>query len=234
MYSDVFCKVYDMLGWNAYPEIFAYRLLAWMQEAGLHPGSSMDLACGTGVLCEILFEHGIRACGTDLSPGMIRVARSRNDQIRYAVEDMVRFCPEERYDLVTCTGDALNHISAQEDLKKIFQNVFCYLSPGGHFVFDILDEQEISDSEPFEMDFTDTLRVWFQMLRPAQQQVELTVRLYENGALTMEQVIRETVHDRSMVCLLLEQAGFQVERCAHSLREQDPNGTTWYVIAKKP
>ena len=32
----------------------------------------LDLGCGTGVLCEILREHGIRAAGMDFSAGMIR------------------------------------------------------------------------------------------------------------------------------------------------------------------
>ena len=54
MYSDVFCKVYDVFGWNYYPEIFGEQLLIWLQRKGLRPKTAMDLACGTGVQCEIL------------------------------------------------------------------------------------------------------------------------------------------------------------------------------------
>ena len=50
---------------------------------------------------------------------------------------MVTFCPAQQYDLVTCTGDALNHIAGLEDIRKIFQNVYAYTSPGGYFIFSL-------------------------------------------------------------------------------------------------
>ena len=63
MYSDVFCKVYNEFGWNYYPEIFGEQLLVWLRRKGLSPENSMDLACGTGVLCRILKANGIESHG---------------------------------------------------------------------------------------------------------------------------------------------------------------------------
>lgn len=234
MYSDVFCKVYDTLGWNYYPEAFAQQLLRWKDQHGVQIHNSMDLGCGTGVLCGVLHENGIRACGADLSEGMIAVARGRNPQISYAVANMVTYRSPEKFDLVTCTGDALNHIGDPEDVARIFQNVFSYLSSGGYFIFDILDVREVSDSEPFELEFSDTVHVQFQMTRPGENRVQLKIRLFEQGSLTLEENIFETVHDPEQICRMLRQTGFSVERCAHSLLEQDPDATTWFVIAKKP
>ena len=54
MYSDIFCKVYNEFGWNYYPEAFGEQLLQWMQLLSFHPKTAMDLACGTGILCNIL------------------------------------------------------------------------------------------------------------------------------------------------------------------------------------
>jgi predicted TPR repeat methyltransferase len=110
MYSDVFCKVYNTFGWNYYPEIFGQQLLTFLERKGWKPKNALDLGCGTGVLCEILHESGIAAAGMDFSSGMITIARERNSQIPYEVGDMVTYRPEKCYDLVTCTGDALNHI----------------------------------------------------------------------------------------------------------------------------
>ena len=59
MYSDLFCKVYDAFGWNYYPEIFGQQLLTWLERKGSRPKTAMDLACGTGILCEILHAQGI-------------------------------------------------------------------------------------------------------------------------------------------------------------------------------
>lgn len=233
MYSEVFCKVYNEFGWNYYPEVFGQQLLQWLERNGVKPQTAMDLACGTGVLCEILHSGGIQAAGMDFSEGMIQIARQRNQQISYEVADMITYRPSRQFDLVTCTGDALNHISALSDIEKIFRNIYAYTSPGGYFIFDILNENEVSTSEPFEMDFSDTVRVWFQMTRPAENRVNLKIRVYENGALAFEENIRETIHDPDAVCALLRRCGFCVVQCGDRLLEDSGHGTTWFVIAKK-
>ena len=234
MYSEVFCKVYNELGWNYYPEVFGQQLLTWLQRKQWKPRTSMDLGCGTGVLCELLHSSGIRASGMDFSSGMIAIARQGNPEISYQVADMITFCPNAQFDLVTCTGDALNHIRQLSDIFRIFQNVFRYTSPGGYFIFDILNENEVSTTEPFEMDFSEKVRVRFQMTRPETDQVNLSVRVFENETLQLEENIRETVHDPAIICRLLEQAGFRIESCSDRLLEDSGHGTTWFVVARKP
>lgn len=233
MYSDVFCKVYNEFGWNYYPEAFGEQLLRWLRQNKIAPRTSMDLACGTGILCGILHENGIEASGMDFSAGMIHIARERDPGIRYDVADMVTYRPDRRFDLVTCTGDSLNHIMELADVERIFRNVYGYMNEGGYFVFDILNENEVSAGEPFEMDFSETVRVWFQMTRPAEHQVNLKIRVYENGELSFEENIRETVHDPGAVCELLRGCGFEVIKCADHLLDDESHGTTWFVIAKK-
>lgn len=234
MYSDIFCKVYNELGWNYYPEIFAQRLLRWLEREGIRVSSSLDMACGTGVLCRILGENGIRSAGVDLSEGMIAIARQTSPGIPFTVGDMTAYRPAEKYDLVTCTGDALNHLPELSQVEQVFGNVFACLEPGGHVVFDLLDPREISDSEPFEMDFDENTRVWFQMTQPACDRVELKIRVWENGRQKLEEVIRETVHDRLAVCRLLEKQGFRDIRCSHRLLEEDNEAATWFITAVRP
>lgn len=62
--------------------------------------NSLDLACGTDILCQILHEHGIDASGMDFSEGLIAIARERNPEINYEIADMIKYRPEK----------ALNHI----------------------------------------------------------------------------------------------------------------------------
>ena len=235
MYSEIFCKVYNEFGWNYYPEIFGELLLDWLRRNEVRVANAMDLACGTGVLCEMLQKAGIHAAGMDFSEGMIRIARERSPDISYEVADMITYRPEKQFDLVTCTGDAINHIASLSDVACIFQNVFGYTAPGGCFVFDLLNENEVSTGEPFEMDFTDTVRVWFQMTRPQINKVNLCIRVYEQGVLTLEETIRETIHDPADICALLRECGFVVERCADCLSDDaDTHATTWFVVARKP
>lgn len=234
MYSDIFCKVYNEFGWNYYPEIFGETLLEWLRQNELTVNTALDLACGTGILCEMLQKAGIEASGMDLSEGMIHIAQNRSPGIHYDIADMTTYRPDREFDLVTCTGDAINHIAELADVEKIFQNVHAYTAPGGYFIFDLLNENEISTSEPFEMDFTDSTRVWFQMTTPGEKRVNLKIRVFENGTLAFEENIRETVHAPETICELLRKCGFSVIKCADQLLD-DPqrHGTTWFIVAKR-
>lgn len=235
MYSDIFCKVYNEFGWNYYPEVFGDDLFRWISQNDVSIRSAIDLACGTGILCERLYAEGIETWGMDLSEGMIRIACERNRDIHYDVADMTVYCPDRLFDLVTCTGDAINHIGNLSDVEAIFKHVFAYTAEGGHFIFDLLNEQEISDSEPFEMDFTDTVRVWFQMTRPSSATVDLCIKVYEDHALQLEEHIRETIHDPMEICDLLRKCGFMIVKCGDQLTDDpDRHAATWYIIAQKP
>ena len=233
MYSDVFCKVYNEFGWNYYPEAFAGQLLQWLREHGVTVRTAMDLACGTGVLCRILKENGIESHGMDFSRGMIAIARAESPDIPYDVADMTTYRPERQFDLVTCTGDAVNHIPALADVGKIFDNVYAYLAPGGYFIFDLLDEKEIATEEPFDLQFDEHIAARFQITRPAADKVHLQTQVFEDGVHSFTEDIFETVHDRQAVLVLLEQSGFAVTACAHRLLQSSPEVATWYVIAQK-
>ena len=207
--------------------------MTFLERKGWKPKNALDLGCGTGVLCEILHESGISAAGMDFSSGMITIARERNSQIRYEVGDMVTYRPEKCYDLVTCTGDSLNHIRELNRVEQIFRNVYGYLAEGGYFIFDILNRNEVSTSEPFEMEMEDGLRVWFQMTTPGEDEVNLKIQVFRGDVLEFEENIRETVHDPEEICAMLKQAGFTVERCADRLLDDGGHGTTWFVVAAK-
>lgn len=234
MYSDAFCKVYNEFGWNYFPEAFGEQLLLWLRENQVHVKTSLDLACGTGILCEILHKNGIQASGMDFSEGMIEIARKNSPEICYEVADMIQYRPKKRFDLVTCTGDALNHIMDLKDVEQIFKNVHGYLNEGGYFIFDILNEKEVSPGEPIPLDFSDTVKAWFTISRDSAGTVNLKTTVYENGELKFEENITETVHDPEMICTLLRSSGFQVQKCADQLLDgAAAHGTTWFIIAKK-
>ena len=234
MYSDVFCKVYNEFGWNYYPEAFAEQLLQWLETHRIPVRTALDLACGTGVLCRCLKDRGIESRGMDFSEGMIAIAHRERPDIPYDVADMTVYRPDTQFDLVTCTGDALNHIPALADLGRIFENVYAYLSPGGYFIFDLLDESEISTEEPFDLQFDEHISARFQITRPAQTPVHLQTQVFEDGVHSFTEDIFETVHDREAVLSLLGQAGFSLEKCAHRLLDEGADVATWYVIARKP
>jgi len=233
VYSSAFCRIYNEFGWNVYPEVLAEQLWEWLTRRGASVRTGLDLGCGTGVLCGALSARGVAAAGIDLSEGMIALARERYPACRFTVADMTAYAPAETFDLVTCTGDALNHLFSLEDVERVFRNVYGYLAPGGYFVFDLLRETEIPEGEPFELPYSDAVRAVFQTDRDGEEIVRLRVAVYENGEKTLEEEIREKVHDPETVCALLRRTGFTVLQCADRLLPEAGHGTTWFIAARK-
>jgi len=234
MYSKAFCKVYNEFGWNYFPRAFGEQLLEWIRRNNVSVKTSMDLACGTGILCEVLADSGIEASGMDFSEGMIDIARENNPSIHYDVADMITYRPDKQFDLVTCTGDALNHIMDLDNVGKIFENVYAYLREGGYFIFDLLNENEVPEEEPFDLDFSETVKAQFHVTQNIEGKIHLKTTVWENGELAFEEVITETVHDPEAIRALLKKAGFEIVSFSHKLLEDsEGQATTWYVIAKK-
>ena len=235
MYSSAFCKVYNEFGWNYFPEAFGEELIKWIKINQVKVEKSLDLACGTGILCEVMHRNGICAAGMDFSEGMIEIAKKNNPEIDYEVADMILYRPDKKFDLVTCTGDALNHIIDLKNVEQIFKNVYGYLSEGGYFIFDILNENEVTPGEPIDLDFSDTVKAQFLITKNEEGMIQLKTTVFEEGVLSFEEVITETVHDINVICEMLKRCGFEVLQCADQLLAGEANhSTTWYVIAQKP
>lgn len=232
MYSGLFCRLYNEFGWNEYPRMFAAQLLQWLEQRGAVVKSALDLGCGTGVLCETLHAAGIDTLGVDLSREMIDIARQRAPGLRYAVMDIVALDPGERFDLATCTGDAINHIADLKDVGRVFANVHAALNPGGYFVFDLLNPAEIAPGEPFEAPCGDGGSVRFLTEAAGDGRVTLRIDMLEGGALRFSETIREVIHDVGAVCALLRENGFAILQCADRLLDSDNHGTTWFIAAQ--
>ena len=197
----------------------------------LNGKSVLDLGCGYGHNCIDFVGRGAsRVVGIDISEKMLEVAIEEHPDIKFLRADMsdLSFI-KRKYDVVF-SSLAVHYV---EDFSAFAKSVCDVLNPGGYFIFDILNENEVSDSEPFDMDFTDTLRVWFQMTRPEEKKVNLKIRVFEDGKEQFEENIRETIHDPAVICGLLKKTGFRVLKCADRMLEDGGHGTTWFVIARK-
>lgn len=233
MYSELFSKIYNEFGWNYYPEAFAKQLIAWISKNKPDVRNVLDLGCGTGVLCRILRENGIEADGVDISENMIAIAKEADPQGHYETADMKNYRPKRRYDLVTCTGDAFNHLKDTAELEMTFRLIAGYLEEGGCLIFDLADEREVADPEPIEFDYNENTKASFLMTKGENGAVTLRVSVKENGVSVLEEVIREQLYDVREVIGLLEGTGFCEVTCSHRLLEDGgPPVQTWYVIAQ--
>jgi len=102
--------------------------------------SSLDVACSTGFHVIMLRRLGLDASGIDASPKMIQKARTNSVTcgvtVEYILGDYMNMSKRfsEGFDLITCLGDTIAHVRSGQDLRKLFQEVYKSLNPGGLFV----------------------------------------------------------------------------------------------------
>ncbi len=139
MYKKI-AKFYDRLGWSDFPLKLWDSLKTYFQEESFNPSSYLDIACGTGVMAIKAASEGINAEGLDISIDMLNMAKEnakgKNLDIPFYHEDIRNFKLNKKYDLITCTFDAINHLLTQKEWKQTFSNVKEHLNDNGIFIFD--------------------------------------------------------------------------------------------------
>ncbi len=95
----------------------------------------LDLACGFGRWTQILRDSGAHACGSDVSPDQIDIARQLSPDIEYFVLDARdrEYLAETGFDLITAVY-LLHYAETHEQLRDMLALVYRNLAPGGRFV----------------------------------------------------------------------------------------------------
>jgi len=102
----------------------------------------LELACGTGAVLERLSEY-YQVAGLDISIEMLSVARKKLPGARLVQADMVTFELGQKFDVIICVFDSINHILSFSDWGKVFRRVTRHLTQGGLFLFDINTERKL-------------------------------------------------------------------------------------------
>ena len=107
----------------------------------------LDMTCGTGSQVFYLAEHGYEVVGSDFSPALLEIARSKakeaNRNISFIDGDM---CDVKagQFDAVITIFNAIGHLT-KADFEKALRNISFNLKSEGVYVFDILNLQAITD-----------------------------------------------------------------------------------------
>lgn len=149
MYEQ-FARFYDKLGWGEYAKSLWPLIMDYMNSIGFKPSSILDVACGTGILTIMASKDGIMAEGLDISSEMLQRARENAIEagvdIRYHHADMCDFDLGQKYDLITCTFDAINHLRTYEQWLSAFKCVRRHLNKNGVFLFDMNTVKDLKEN----------------------------------------------------------------------------------------
>ena len=129
-----FARFYDSL--NDEPEPRSRKMLRYIDRYAPNATSVLELGCGTGAILAGL-GSGLTLTGIDQSPEMLAIARRRCPRATLYEADITSFSLNDRFDVVLCVFDTLNHVPTFAGWRAVFERVSEHLRPGGLFVFDL-------------------------------------------------------------------------------------------------
>jgi SAM-dependent methyltransferase len=131
---DQFARYYDALLPD--PLANAARITGYIARHLPQATSLLELGCGSGSILAGL--HGVRSLtGLDRSRQMLARARAKVPRARLVEADMASFDLGERFDVVICVFDTLNHLERFELWSALFDRAAAHLVDNGVFAFDV-------------------------------------------------------------------------------------------------
>jgi ubiquinone/menaquinone biosynthesis C-methylase UbiE len=141
---DLAAQVYDSeFTFSETGKLQRRHILRYLDNKILNRGKLdiLEINCGTGEDAIRFYKSGHFVLASDISSGMIRVARSKlNSTDTFGIEfrqmsftDLNQPWMKGKYDLVFSNFGGLNCVN-QEDLEKIFRDINGILKPGGRFI----------------------------------------------------------------------------------------------------
>ena len=148
-----FARYYDAI--NGDPVDTSLKILSHIEHFRPHADSVLELGCGTGAILAGL-GSGLNLAGVDLSPEMLEIAARRCPDADLHLDDMTTFTLPQRFDVVLCVFDTLNHVPTFDGWISMFERVSTQMVDGGIFIFDINTIgrfQRLAEMAPWVHDF---------------------------------------------------------------------------------
>lgn len=97
----------------------------------------LDLGSGSGITAKFLIDHGLKVLGVDISPDMVNLARKQAPMGCFRCCDMTKLTYPERSLEGICSFFSFLHLP-KETTKKMIENSFKWLGPGGIFAVTVV------------------------------------------------------------------------------------------------
>jgi SAM-dependent methyltransferase len=137
---EIFGKFYDaVMGDRSEP---AEHLCKLIQASRPNARNVLELGCGTGSMLKYM-KQTYEVSGLDASSTMLSMARRKVPDAKLYGQNMVDFQIDDKFDVICCVFDSINHIRKLSEWKKVFAKARQHLSPGGCFIFDINTQRKL-------------------------------------------------------------------------------------------
>jgi SAM-dependent methyltransferase len=176
---DRFARFYDAAMDDPRPR--GARVLASIDRYLPRASSVLELGCGTGSILAQLTRFPALT-GLDRSAEMLAVASEKVPTARLLLGDIDDFWLDERFDVVACVFDTLNHLLTFEAWLSLFDSVYDHLVEDGLFIFDVNTVGELrrlGEEPPWVFEFDDHVLIMDVALAEAGLS-EWDIRIFEH------------------------------------------------------
>lgn len=201
--------------------------------------SILELGCGTGNVIGAL-DKKYKKYGLDISEGMLKKANEKFSDISFFQGDMSEFVLDQKFDLIFCVYDSINHLLDKSQWEGTFLHAFKHLVNGGIFVVDmntISKLRELSQKPPYSVKFDDNWLI-MQVDELENNTFDWTVNIFEkvdnvNYKLNVEKVKEKSFEIESVEAMLKQH--FEVLDVVNSKFEkvEDDNQRVFFICRKK-
>lgn len=215
-----FSEFYDELMENAEYEKRCEYILKLLQQHNHQPGITLDLACGTGKLTQLLAQKGVDVFGIDASAEMLSQAMQKSAEnglnILYLRQKMQNIDLFGTINTCICTLDSINHLTNEADVAKTFDRVGLFMDDDGLFVFDVntvYKHRNVLADNTFVYENEKVFCVWQNSLKDNDiVQIDLDFFCEENGVYyRSEESFCERAYSDEQIEKMLTDAGFEIE-----------------------
>ncbi len=179
----------------------------------------LDIGCAVGDFSLALAGKYQSVTAIDLDNEMICLAKEKAltvENIRFHKMDMLKIAevfPHNSFDLVTCFGNTVVHLSCSDAVATLFRSVKKMLAKNGKFAFQIINYDRIFAKNLKGLSTIDNEKIKFERYynyTPISEKVEFsTVLTIKETNKKIENTISLLGLRQNMISKLLEQASFE-------------------------
>lgn len=126
---------YDLIKSNKDYKSEAEQIKNIIAEREISNCSILEIACGTGELMKFL-KKDYKIDGLDINSLFIDIAKQKNPECEYYIEDMRDFHINKKYDIIICLYGAIGYTKNKKNLLATFKSFKKHLNENGYIIIE--------------------------------------------------------------------------------------------------
>lgn len=239
-YREDLAFIHDV-GFGEFALKSASGILEILKQNNIQKGLIVELGCGSGLLTKELVKAHYNVLGIDLCEGMIAIARQRLPNVEFRIESLFK-ADIPPCNAVISIGECINYLfdtdNDTQTLVNLFRRIYNALTPGGVFIFDIVEPEQIL-SETTIQKFVEG-KDWVVLVEKQEDKEQnilnrriISFRKIGEHYRRDEEIHRQQLYQSEDIAAKLRQEGFQVQIIASYGQYSLPTSSSAF-IARKP